>query len=61
VPADHGDNLFAPSPGDPGAHGRYDDRSHGRSIQAVVARHRGPALAAAGATAALLGAALRRR
>jgi NAD(P)-dependent dehydrogenase (short-subunit alcohol dehydrogenase family) len=61
VPADHGDNLFAPSPGDPGAHGRYDDRSHGRSIQAVVARHRGPALAAAGAAAALIGAARRRR
>jgi NAD(P)-dependent dehydrogenase (short-subunit alcohol dehydrogenase family) len=60
VPADHGDNLFAPSPGDPGAHGRYDDRSHGRSIQAAVARHRGPALAVAGAAAALIGAARRR-
>jgi hypothetical protein len=61
VPADHGDNLFAPSPGDPGAHGRYDDRSHGHSIQAIVARHRGPALAAAGAAVALIGAARRRR
>lgn len=58
LPLDHADNLFAPPPGDPGAHGRFDDRSHPRSVQAFLARHRlltaaaGAALAAAGAVAA---------
>ncbi|MDE3023983.1 MAG: SDR family NAD(P)-dependent oxidoreductase [Acidobacteriota bacterium] len=28
-PLDAPDNLFAPMPGDPGAHGRFDDRSRG--------------------------------
>ena len=28
-PVDSPDNLFAPLPGDPGAHGRFDDRSRG--------------------------------
>jgi NAD(P)-dependent dehydrogenase (short-subunit alcohol dehydrogenase family) len=28
--ADRPDNLFEPPPGDPGAHGRFDDRSSGR-------------------------------
>ncbi len=30
-PLDAPDNLFAPMPGDPGAHGRFDDRSRGSS------------------------------
>jgi NAD(P)-dependent dehydrogenase (short-subunit alcohol dehydrogenase family) len=30
------DNLFEPIPGDRGAHGRFDDRAHGRSLQQVV-------------------------
>jgi len=33
-------NLFAPLPGDPGAHGRFDRRSHGRSLEAGIGRHR---------------------
>ena len=51
------DNLFEPAPGDPGAHGPYDDRAHGRSVQLWATKHRrgllgglaGAALAAAGA------------
>jgi short-subunit dehydrogenase len=54
---DRVDNLFEPAPGDPGAHGPYDDRAHGRSIQLWATKHRrgllgglaGAALAAAGA------------
>jgi NAD(P)-dependent dehydrogenase (short-subunit alcohol dehydrogenase family) len=61
LPADHGDNLFDPSPGDPGAHGRFDAQAHRRSPQAVVARHRGAPLAVAGAPAALLTARRRGR
>jgi len=44
-------NLFEPEPGDPGAHGRFDDTAHGRSVQLVATKHRG-ALAAGGAAAA---------
>jgi len=40
-------NLWAPVPGDHGAHGRFDDRAHGRSLQLAVTTHRGW-LAAAG-------------
>jgi NAD(P)-dependent dehydrogenase (short-subunit alcohol dehydrogenase family) len=40
-------NLDAPSPGDPGAHGRFDAQSEGRSIQLVLTKHRRP-LAVAG-------------
>jgi NAD(P)-dependent dehydrogenase (short-subunit alcohol dehydrogenase family) len=32
-------NLFEPSPGDPGAHGDYDDAAHERSVQQAFARH----------------------
>ena len=54
------DNLFSPPPGDAGAHGPYDDRAHGRSIQLWATKHRrellgaaaGVALTAAGAAAA---------
>jgi NAD(P)-dependent dehydrogenase (short-subunit alcohol dehydrogenase family) len=46
-------NLFEPVPGDPGAHGRFDDKAHGSSAQAWLAEHRGAlgtaALAGAGA------------
>jgi NAD(P)-dependent dehydrogenase (short-subunit alcohol dehydrogenase family) len=35
------DNLWAPVPGDPGSHGRFDDRSHPRSLQLTLAKHRG--------------------
>ncbi|MFF4113423.1 SDR family oxidoreductase [Streptomyces sp. NPDC001714] len=46
-------NLYAPAdsvPGtDHGAHGEFDDRSHGHSVQAALARH--PAVTAATTTA----------
>jgi NAD(P)-dependent dehydrogenase (short-subunit alcohol dehydrogenase family) len=46
------DNLYAPVPGDAGAHGDFDDRSKGRSLQDELNRRRGAlALAAAAASA----------
>jgi NAD(P)-dependent dehydrogenase (short-subunit alcohol dehydrogenase family) len=50
-------NLWQPVPGDRGAHGGFDHRAHGHSLQLWLATHR-VALAAAGLTgaaAALLG------
>jgi NAD(P)-dependent dehydrogenase (short-subunit alcohol dehydrogenase family) len=44
------DNLFEPVPGDPGAHGRFDDQATSHSLQMGLNRHRG--LIAAGAAAA---------
>ncbi len=38
-PAEPG-NLFEPPDGDAGAHGPYDDRAHGRSVQWWASRHR---------------------
>src|SRR6266568_879518 len=32
-------NLLSPLPGDPGADGRFDRRSHWRSLQSGMARH----------------------
>jgi short-subunit dehydrogenase len=37
---DRPDNLLAPPPGDPGAHGPFDDRAHDRSVQLWLSRHR---------------------
>ena len=57
---DRQDNLFEPPNGDPGAHGDYDERAHGRSIQLMATKRRGALLAgvalagAAAATAAAL-------
>ncbi len=59
--ADRHDNLFMPPPSDPGAHGPYDDRAHGRSVQLWATKHRrgllgglaGAALLALGGRAAL--------
>jgi len=34
------DNLFEPVPGDAGAHGRFDEESHGRSLQVALSTHR---------------------
>jgi NAD(P)-dependent dehydrogenase (short-subunit alcohol dehydrogenase family) len=34
-------NLWAPVPGDHGAHGRFDDRAHRRSLQLAATTHRG--------------------
>jgi hypothetical protein len=32
-PSQRDDNLFSPPPGDPGAHGIFDDKAHARSPQ----------------------------
>jgi NAD(P)-dependent dehydrogenase (short-subunit alcohol dehydrogenase family) len=46
-------NLFEPTPGDPGAHGDFDDSAHEHSIQLWASEHRGPLAAAViGAAAA---------
>jgi NAD(P)-dependent dehydrogenase (short-subunit alcohol dehydrogenase family) len=45
-------NLWAPVPGDPGAHGRFDDTAKSRSLQAEAAKRRAPLLAAAAAVGA---------
>ncbi|WP_345712217.1 SDR family oxidoreductase [Kineococcus glutinatus] len=57
-----GDNLHGPVPGDHGAHGRFDARSHRRSPQAWLSRHRDLVAAAAlGAATAATGLAVRGR
>jgi NAD(P)-dependent dehydrogenase (short-subunit alcohol dehydrogenase family) len=62
IPPEQPDNLDAPPPGDPGAHGPYDDKAHPRSLQLALAKHRGVAWAAvAGGATALAAAAARRR
>ena len=54
------DNLFEPLPGDRGAHGRFDDRAHGRSLQLVAATRRLGLLAATGLIGAAVSFAVRR-
>ena len=39
-PADSPDNLFAPLPGDPGAHGRFDDRARDTTAWTWLRLHR---------------------
>lgn len=53
-------NLFEPVPGDPGAHGRFDDPAHARSPQTWCATHRGVLGLTAAATGAAVTALLRR-
>ena len=54
-------NIFEPDPGDPGAHGAFDDLAHGHSAQWWATRHR-RALGVAGTlAAAAAGAALASR
>src|SRR3954452_13815278 len=57
-PATRVDNLFAPPPGDPGAHGMFDGEAHGRSPQLWLDTHRGlvagAAVGLAAATAAVV-------
>jgi hypothetical protein len=48
IEPDRRDNLFEPVPGDPGAHGRFDDMAVATSWQMWLNRHR----AAIGASAA---------
>jgi NAD(P)-dependent dehydrogenase (short-subunit alcohol dehydrogenase family) len=50
------DNLWAPLPGDHGAHGRFDDVSLDSSAQLWLAKHRGTAWLAIGSLASLVGA-----
>ena len=52
-------NLWGPVPGDHGVHGRFDDRSHGRSLQLWTSTHR--ALLAVAGVGAAAAAALRLR
>jgi NADP-dependent 3-hydroxy acid dehydrogenase YdfG len=59
-PAQRDDNLFSPPPGDPGAHGIFDDNAHGRSPQWWLNTHR-PLVAAGLAGAAALAATAARR
>jgi NAD(P)-dependent dehydrogenase (short-subunit alcohol dehydrogenase family) len=40
-PTDSPDNLFEPMPGDPGAHGRFDDRSRRSTAWTWLRLHRG--------------------
>jgi NAD(P)-dependent dehydrogenase (short-subunit alcohol dehydrogenase family) len=54
---DRPDNLFAPMPRDEGAHGPFDERSHGHSPQFWLTAHR--RWLAAGAVAAAAAAAAR--
>jgi NAD(P)-dependent dehydrogenase (short-subunit alcohol dehydrogenase family) len=49
---DRQDNLFESPPGDPGAHGPYDDQAHARSVQLWATKHRRGLLAGLGAAAA---------
>jgi NAD(P)-dependent dehydrogenase (short-subunit alcohol dehydrogenase family) len=39
-PPDRPDNLFEPVPGPRDAHGDFDERAHGRSLQWALTRHR---------------------
>jgi NAD(P)-dependent dehydrogenase (short-subunit alcohol dehydrogenase family) len=52
-------NLEGPVSGDPGAHGRFDDKAHRRSYQLSLAKHR--RLVGAGAALVLTGVLGRRR
>ena len=47
---DRVDNLFDVPPGDPGAHGPYDDRAHERSVQLWATKHRRSILGAVAGT-----------
>ena len=50
IEPDRPDNLDEPIPGDPGAHGEFDDMARGRSLQLWATTHR-PLLGAAAAVA----------
>jgi NAD(P)-dependent dehydrogenase (short-subunit alcohol dehydrogenase family) len=51
---DRPDNLWAPLPGDHGAHGPFDASARSRSLQLRFEEHRGLALLAAGAAGAAI-------
>src|SRR3954465_2890191 len=50
-PSTRVDNLLAPPPGDPGAHGMFDEQAHARSPQLWLTMHKRPVLAAVSAAA----------
>ena len=52
---DRKDNLMSPAPGDPGAHGPYDQKARTSSIQLQLAKRRGLLGAAAGTVLMLTG------
>jgi short-subunit dehydrogenase len=57
-PSTRPDNLFAPPPGDPGAHGVFDEQAHARSPQLWLTMHKravlgGAAIAGLAATLAV--------
>jgi NAD(P)-dependent dehydrogenase (short-subunit alcohol dehydrogenase family) len=54
------DNLYAPLPGDAGAHGAFGHRAHARSIQLTLNTHRGISALVLAALGIAAGAALRR-
>ncbi|WP_437563184.1 SDR family oxidoreductase [Sorangium sp. So ce542] len=59
LPEGRKDNLWAPVPGDHGAHGRFDARARGRSLALWVVAHRAAVALSAGlATIALVRAAI---
>ena len=60
-PLDAPDNLFAPLPCDPGAHGRFDDRSRGSTAWTSLRLRRWLVGAAVVGAAALAGSAERTR
>ena len=60
VNGDRPDNLFAPVPGDHGAHGRFDDEAKPRSIQLWLTTHKGVLAAGAGTAIAAAAAAFAR-
>jgi NAD(P)-dependent dehydrogenase (short-subunit alcohol dehydrogenase family) len=53
-PAERPDNLFAPPPGDPGAHGAFDDKAKPSSRQLQLTMRKGQLVAAAIAAAGAL-------
>jgi NAD(P)-dependent dehydrogenase (short-subunit alcohol dehydrogenase family) len=60
VNGDRPDNLFAPVPGDHGAHGRFDGEAKPRSAQLWLTTHKGVLAAGAGVAAAAAAAVLAR-
>src|SRR3954466_10073354 len=50
-PSTRVDNLYEPPPGDPGAHGMFDDQAHARSPQLWLTMRKRPVLAAVSAAA----------
>jgi NAD(P)-dependent dehydrogenase (short-subunit alcohol dehydrogenase family) len=53
-PQERRDNLFSPPPGDPGAHGSFDDKAHAKSPALWFVTHKRTLAAAAGAAAPLV-------